>query len=105
MKIRLISDNIDTQMGLRLAGIEGVVVHEQGSVLAALESYRNDPDVAIILMTTKIVNLCPEVISGLKLHSHQPLLVEIPDRHGSAKIGEIIDSYISAAVGTKLGGE
>ena len=28
MKFFLISDNIDTQMGMRLAGIEGVVVHE-----------------------------------------------------------------------------
>ena len=27
MKFYLLSDNIDTQMGLRLAGIEGVVVH------------------------------------------------------------------------------
>ena len=27
MKFFLISDNIDTQMGMRLAGIEGVVVH------------------------------------------------------------------------------
>ena len=29
MKFFLISDNIDTQMGMRLAGIEGVVVHER----------------------------------------------------------------------------
>ena len=27
MKFYLLSDNIDTQMGMRLAGIEGVVVH------------------------------------------------------------------------------
>ncbi len=27
MKFYLISDNIDTQMGMRLAGIDGVVVH------------------------------------------------------------------------------
>ena len=30
MKFYLISDNIDTQMGMRLAGIDGVVVHEPG---------------------------------------------------------------------------
>ena len=28
MKMYLISDNIDTQTGMRLAGIDGVVVHE-----------------------------------------------------------------------------
>ena len=29
MKMYLISDNIDTQTGMRLAGVDGVVVHER----------------------------------------------------------------------------
>ena len=29
MKLFLISDNIDTYTGMRLAGVEGVVVHER----------------------------------------------------------------------------
>ena len=29
MKMFLISDNIDTYTGMRLAGVEGVVVHER----------------------------------------------------------------------------
>ena len=29
MKMYLISDNIDTQTGMRLAGVDGVVVHEK----------------------------------------------------------------------------
>lgn len=32
MKFYCISDNIDTQMGMRLTGIEGVVVHEPQEV-------------------------------------------------------------------------
>ena len=38
MKIFLISDNVDTQTGLRLAGIEGVVVHEKGELKDALNN-------------------------------------------------------------------
>ena len=38
MKFFLISDNIDTQMGMRLAGIRGVVVHEPQEVRQALEA-------------------------------------------------------------------
>ncbi len=34
MRFYLISDNVDTQMGMRLAGIEGVVVHEVAEVKA-----------------------------------------------------------------------
>ena len=30
MKMYLISDNIDTQTGMRLAGVDGVVVHAEG---------------------------------------------------------------------------
>ena len=37
MQFYVISDNLDTQTGMRLAGIEGVVVHEEHEVLEALE--------------------------------------------------------------------
>ena len=102
MKFFLISDNIDTQMGMRLAGIEGVVVHDRQEVLEVLEKVLHREDVAVILMTTRLVETCPEVISELKLKLKKPLIEEIPDRHGSAKIGETIDRYVSEAIGVKL---
>ena len=102
MKFYLLSDNIDTQMGMRLAGIEGVVVHERHEVLQELERVMHMEDVAIVLMTTKLIETCPEVISELKLKQKKPLIVEIPDRHDSAKIGETIDRYVSEAIGVKL---
>ena len=37
MKFFLISDNTDTQMGMRLAGIEGIVVSRPEEVSEALE--------------------------------------------------------------------
>ena len=37
MKMYLISDNIDTLTGMRLAGVEGVVVHEMQEVKEALD--------------------------------------------------------------------
>ena len=59
-------------------------------------------DIAVILMTTKLIQTCPEIISELKLKQLKPLIVEIPDRHGSAKVGETIDRYVSEAIGVKL---
>lgn len=102
MKFFLISDNIDTLMGLRLVGIEGVVVHERREFLETLESKMKDEQYAIILLTTKLIEMCPEIISELKLKQTKPLLVEIPDRHGESKIGETIDRYVSEAIGVKL---
>ncbi|MGX8850126.1 V-type ATP synthase subunit F [Amedibacillus sp. YH-ame10] len=102
MKFFLLSDNIDTKMGMRLAGIEGVVVHERHEVLESLEKAMHMEDVGIVLITTKLIETCPDVISELKLKQKKPLIVEIPDRHGSAKIGETIDRYVSEAIGVKL---
>ena len=48
MKFYLLSDNIDTQMGMRLAGIEGVVVHERHEVLEELERVMHMEDIAIV---------------------------------------------------------
>ena len=37
MKMFLISDNVDTYTGMRLAGVDGVVVHERDELRTALE--------------------------------------------------------------------
>ena len=53
MKFFVISDNVDTQLGMRLAGIEGVVAHEPDEVKNALETAMNNKEIAIVLMTEK----------------------------------------------------
>ena len=37
MRMFLISDNVDTQTGMRLSGVEGVLVHTREEVLRALD--------------------------------------------------------------------
>ena len=102
MKFYLISDNVDTQVGLRLVGIDGTVVHKRREFLELLEEKLKDRSIGIILITTKLIELAPDVISEIKLKQQKPLLVEIPDRHGESKIGETIDKYVSEAIGVKL---
>ncbi len=53
MKMYLISDNIDTYTGMRLAGVEGVVVHERSELKDALEHAISDKEIGIILLTEK----------------------------------------------------
>lgn len=105
MKFFLLTDNIDTLMGMRLVGIEGVVIHERKEVLRELDKAVNNKDYAILLITSKLVDLCPEVISELKLKLKKPIIVEIPDRHGSIEVGASIDDYVSEAIGVKLRGD
>lgn len=102
MKFFLISDNTDTQMGMRLAGIEGVVVHTAGEVEKALEDASENKDIAIVLITKKLVDLCHDKIYERKLTSQRPLIVEIPDRHATSNISDTISGYVSQAVGIRL---
>lgn len=102
MKFYLISDNIDTQMGMRLAGIEGVVVHSPEEIKDALDRAMKMEDVGIVLMTEKAVKQIQETVYDYKLTCKQPLIVEIPDRHATSNISDTISRYLSEAVGIKL---
>ncbi len=102
MKFFLISDNVDTKMGMRFAGIEGVVVHEAEEVRRELNKAMEDESIAVILMTEKLVSLCPDIVYDLKLNRRQPLIVEIPDRHGNGRTKDSITKYVQDAIGVKL---
>lgn len=102
MKFFLISDNVDTQMGMRFAGIDGVVVHEEEEVRRELSDAMQREDIAVILMTERLVLLCPDLVYELKLNQKRPLIVEIPDRHGNGRTKDSITKYVQDAIGVKL---
>lgn len=102
MKFYVISDNIDTYMGMRLTGIEGVVVHTEQEVSDELKKVFSDDEIGIVLMTQKLINLCRDLVFTYKLNCKRPLIVEIPDRHATSKISDSISRYIREAVGIKL---
>lgn len=102
MRFYLISDNIDTMVGMRLAGITGVLVHEDSEVRKALTEAMDMDDVVVILMTERLVKLCPELVYDLKLNRARPLIVEIPDRHGNGRAKDSITKYVRDAIGVKI---
>lgn len=102
MKMFLISDNVDTHTGMRLAGIEGVVVHERHELKEALETALADSEIGIILLTEKFGREFPEIVDDVKLARRLPLIVEIPDRHGTGRKPDFITSYVNEAIGISL---
>ena len=102
MKMYLISDKVDTYTGMRLAGVDGVVVHERGELYEALQNVIKDKEVGIVLLTEKFGREFPEIIDDIKLKRKMPLLVEIPDRHGTGRKKDFITSYVNEAIGLKL---
>ena len=102
MRYFLIADNVDTQVGMRLAGIEGVVVHGSGEAEKAVRDAAADETIGVLLINEKSAALCKALISELKLTAHRPLVVEIPDRHGTGRAPDSITAYIKSAIGISL---
>jgi len=102
MKMYLISDNRDTYTGMRLAGVEGVIVHERQELKEALEAVFQDREIGIVLLTEKFGREFPDLIDEARLSRRQPLFIEIPDRHGTGRKENFITDYVSEAIGLKL---
>lgn len=98
----LISDNVDTYTGMRLAGVDGIVVHEREELSRALEKVMTDSTIGIVLLTEKFGREFPEIIDEIRLNRKMPLIVEIPDRHGTGRRKDFITSYVNEAIGLKL---
>ena len=102
MKMHLISDNIDTYTGMRLAGVEGVVVHSREELKKALDEVLADREIGIVLLTEKFGRDYPDLVNQIKLDYKTPLFVEIPDRHGTGRKPNFITDYVNEAIGLKL---
>lgn len=102
MKIFLISDNVDTCTGMRLTGVEGIVAHTRDEVKKALDTALSDDSIGILLITEKLSGEYPELIGNIKLTRKKPLLVEVPDRHGTGRRPDFITAYVNDAIGLKL---
>lgn len=98
----LISDNIDTCTGMRLAGVEGVVVHERDELKDALEKAIANKEIGILLLTEKFGREFPQIVDDVKLNHKTPLIIEIPDRHGAGRKPDFITGYVNEAIGLKL---
>ena len=102
MNMYLISDNIDTLTGMRLAGVEGVVVHEKQELKKAIDKVLADKEVGIVLLTEKFGRDYPDLVNDVKLNHKLPLFIEIPDRHGTGRKPDFITAYVNEAIGLKL---
>jgi V/A-type H+-transporting ATPase subunit F len=98
----LISDNVDTLTGMRLAGVKGVIVHEREELKKALEDAFQDKDIGVLLLTEKFGKEYPDVVNDAKLNHRLPLILDVPDRHGTGRSPNFITDYVNEAIGLKL---
>jgi len=108
MKMFLISENVDTLIGnvdtligLRLAGVKGVVVHEKEEIIKSFENAFKNKQIQVVLITEKLADIVSDFILDIRLNRRYPLIVEIPDRHGAKKPSDSILKFIEESMGIK----
>ena len=75
---------------------------KQNELKDALQKAISNKEIGIILLTEKFGREFPEIIDDVKLHHKTPLIIEIPDRHGTGRKPDFITSYVNEAIGLKL---
>ena len=77
MRFYLISDNEDTLVGMRLAGIDGVIVHNEEEAQREINKAMENPEeIAVVLIAEKVVDMCSDFVYDLKLNRKRPLIVD-----------------------------
>ncbi|MCX7884333.1 MAG: V-type ATP synthase subunit F [Caloramator sp.] len=102
MNIYLISDNRDTLVGMRLAGIKGTITNNKKEAEKLFDSLIKNKDIMIIIITEKLAESMRDKINNIKQKMKLPLIVEIPDRHGSIKDEDYITGYVRDSIGIKI---
>lgn len=101
MKFRLLTNDGDTLVGMRLAGIEGEKAVSAEEALSALEKAVNDKDVGIVMINKSLASLIEKELLETK-KSSSTLIVEIPDKNATETDTDSITKYVADAIGIKI---
>ena len=102
MRAFVVSDNHDTLVGMRLAGIDGVLVSGRDETMRAVRDVQSKGDVAILAITEKAAAHIPDLMQEMREHGELPIVVEIPDRHGTNRGADFLTKYVRDAIGVKM---
>ena len=101
MKVFLLSDNTDTLVGFRLAGIEGILVKDKDDALRQMKN-SSSKRYRIVIDYGKLAEKIKDEINRLKLENNLPIIIEVPDRHGSRRPPDYLTRYIRQTIGLKI---
>ncbi|MCF0143421.1 MAG: V-type ATP synthase subunit F [Parasporobacterium sp.] len=102
MKMFVIADNTETFAGMRLAGIDGVIVHEKEEFSEVFTKALHDPEIGILMIMDDFYRAYSDMVLEAKLKYSTPLIMSIPAKGQPAAITEAVSSYIGDAIGIKI---
>ncbi|MBN2795155.1 MAG: V-type ATP synthase subunit F [Clostridia bacterium] len=101
MESYLISDNHDTLVGLKMAGISGEILTEPHAIIEKMEALLEDPNIGMIIVTTQVKKLVESALLEMKMKQNTTLIVEVPGPNDTIP-KDFITKYIRESIGLKL---
>lgn len=101
MKYSIIGDE-DTVLGFGMVGVSGKVATSADEVQRAFNAILNDKEVSIIIITETLADMIRSTVNKYLFTVNFPLIVEIPDRHGTKAGRAGIREMVNSAIGLKL---
>lgn len=98
MKSVVISDNRDSLIGMRMAGLNGYLIQSPEEADEVIFREIKNPENGILFITEKAADMVRDKLIEFRKKSMFPLITVIPDRHGFTSHNEIT-KYITEAVG------
>lgn len=88
--------------GFSLAGVQGQIVTTGDELICAVDDALKTPDIGIVLITSKVVDLARERITNLMARSELPLIVEIVGPEGPSSDRLSINEMLRRMIGVRL---
>lgn len=97
----LLTNNKDTLVGMRLAGIHGCLVETPEILRESIQEKMLDKETGIIIISTDVVDYDRLWVMEAKLKSNDTLIIEIPSGQKMFD-SDYITRYIKESIGVKL---
>ncbi len=102
MKLAALCD-IDTAVGLRLAGIHELYIEKEKNIKDLWNEISKKDNIGILFITEKIAYDLGKYLKDFRIRNNLPIIVEIPDKKGRIK-GHVdfVSHLIKKAVGIEI---
>ena len=101
MKSVVLANQKETIVGLRLAGIEGILIKDPKKVVPQVNVLINDSSVGTIMITQALFKENQEVLLEMKLKLKEKMIIKIPGFNEEMEESLIYD-HIRDSVGLKM---
>ncbi len=100
MKFFLLTKDVQSYIGFRLAGIDGEVIENSAVFLKRLNKACSDTSIGVVLVTDDLVREYKELFLKIKAQKNKPI-IEIPASNSEYSVKESIESYINNVIGVE----